>query len=113
MKRIKALVKPHKLEEVTLALREIKGLSGISMTDVRGFGRGGMHAAGEPPADNSLGLHHYVRLEIACDDAIVPQVIDAIREAAHTGLRGDGKIFVSTVEQAVRISTGERGADAV
>ena len=113
MKLIKAFVKPHKLESVTLALRDVGGLSGASVTDIRGFGRAGVHATGEPPADDSLGLRPYAKLEIICDDGIVSEVIDAIREAAHTGLRGDGKIFVSSIEQAVRISTGERGAQAV
>ncbi|WP_457654516.1 P-II family nitrogen regulator [Rhodocaloribacter sp.] len=113
MKAIIAYIKPHKLESVTLALHHVEGLSGVSVSDVRGFGRGRgggvKHTVKEGPVD----FIPHVRLEIVCRDAFVEPIVETIRREAHTGLRGDGKIFVWPVEEAVRISTGERGTEAV
>jgi len=113
MKAIIAYIQPHKLQSVTLALHHVEGLSGVSVSDVRGFGRGrgngNMHTIKEGPAD----FIPHVRLEIVCRDGLVDPIVETIRREAHTGLRGDGKIFVWPVHEAVRISTGERGADAV
>lgn len=111
MKMIVAFIKEHKLSEVTLALRRIEGLSGASVSRIRGFGRGG--AAGDPAPEEPTYYHPHERIEIACADDLVEEVVRTIERHAHTGLRGDGKIFVLEVVQAVRISTGERGHAAV
>jgi len=113
MKEVKAYIKPHKLSPVTLALHEIEGLSGMSVIDVRGYGR--PRAENYPQkGEKSLGDYvPHVKIEVVCADDLVDLVITTIEKAAYTGLRGDGKIYVSTVENAVRIETGERGEKAV
>ena len=113
MKEIKAYIKPHKLSEVTLALHKIPELSGMSVIDVRGYGR---HRAENYPEKGVKGLRDYVphvKIEVVCADDLVDTVIATIEKTAYTGLRGDGKIYVSTIENAVRIETGEHGEDAV
>lgn len=112
MKEIKAYFKPHMLSKVTRALQKIEGLTGMSVTDVRGFGRG--RAKGAPRGDDDL-LDYSLRMkiEIFCKDERVQEIVSLIEKTAHTGLRGDGKIIVTPVEMAVRISTGERGDQAV
>jgi len=112
MKEIKAYIKPHMLSKVTRALQKIEGLTGMSVTDIRGFGRG--RAKGAPRGDDDL-LDYSLRmkLEIICKDEKAEELVSLIEKTAHTGLRGDGKIFVTPVEMAVRISTGERGENAV
>ena len=113
MKEVKAYIKPRKLSTVTLALHRISGLSGMSVVDVRGYGR---HRAEHYPEKGVKGLKDYVRhvkIEVVCTDDLVDTVIEAIEKAAYTGLRGDGKIYVTNVEHAVRIETGERGDAAV
>lgn len=113
MKEIKAYIKPHKLTEVAQALHNIKGLSGMSVNDIKGFGRGrGENEKNQIILDMIAYVPH-VKLEIVCRDELVEEVVSAIEKAAHTGLRGDGKIYVSNVEEAVRISTGERGKSAI
>lgn len=113
MKMITAFIKPHKLNAVTLALHDIEGLSGASASEVRGFGRGRAKEAPDRILYETLDYVPRMRLEIACADHVVERVVAAIEENARTGLRGDGKIYVSDVAQAVRISTGERGESAV
>ena len=108
MKKITAYVKNHMLSKVTLALHKIDGLSGVSVSDVRGFGR----SNGEKGSDY-VDYTPHTRIEIACSDGMVTDVVEAIEKNAHTGLHGDGKIFVSPIEEAIRISTGERGKQAV
>ena len=93
------------------ALHRVEGLRGASLVDVHGFGRGGADAHEEVEED--LGAVRHTRIEVYCDDGLVEAIVTAVETAAHTGLRGDGKIYVSPVEQAVRISTGERGEAAV
>jgi len=112
MKEIKAYINPHMLSKVTRALQKIEGLTGMSITDVRGFGRG--RAKGAPRGDDDL-LDYSLRMkiEIFCKDDYVDEIVSLIEKTAHTGLRGDGKIFVAPVEMAVRISTGDRGEEAV
>jgi len=112
MKEIKAFIKPHMLSKVTRALQRMEGLTGMSVTDVRGFGRG--RAKGTPRGDDDL-LDYSLRMkiEIFCKDEYVEEVVSLIEKTAHTGLRGDGKIFVTPVEMVVRISTGERGEQAI
>ena len=113
MKKIEAFIKSHRLEEVARALHHVEGLSGMTATDARGFGRGRGKSELHPSAEAISGYIHTVRIEVFCKDELVERVFAAIEESAHTGLRGDGKIYVIPVEQAVRISTGERGEAAV
>ena len=112
MKQVIAYTKPHKLSEVTLALRKIKGLTGMSVVVVRGFGRGKKKDGHEVEKELRDFVPH-VKIEIFCSDELVEEIISVIEKAAHTGLRGDGKIYVTVVETAVRITTGERGDHAV
>jgi nitrogen regulatory protein PII len=109
MKQINAYITRHKLDEATRALHKIDGLTGMSVIERRGYGIG--WARGKAP--EQLDFSQGVKLEIVCMDDLAEKVIEAIEKAAHTGLKGDGKIYVGEVEQAVRISTGERGEGAV
>jgi nitrogen regulatory protein PII len=109
MKEVKAYIAKHKLGPVTRALHKVQGLTGVSVFECSGYGRGLVTTA-EP----ELGFHPGVKLEVICRDDLVGVVVNAIEKAAHTGLKSDGKIYVaSSIEQAVRISTGERGEGAV
>ncbi len=113
MKKIKAYVKSHRLSEVTLALRKVEGMPGMSVTEVKGFGR---HCDNEDHEHQSVGPSEFEsisKIEIFCLDELVEVLVETIEKAARTGLCGDGKIYVLPVEQAVRISTGERGEDAI
>lgn len=113
MKHVIAFIKPHKLSDVTLALHRVEGLTGMSATDVRGFGRGRAKGVSDTFSEGAADFVPRVRIEIACPGEIVEEVVETIRSEAHTGLRGDGKIYIAPVEDAVRISTGERGEAAV
>ncbi len=113
MKEIKAYIKPHMLSKVTRALQKIGGLTGMSVVDVRGFGRGRAQGAPHRVEDDLLDYSMRMKIELFCADDKVDEIVTLIERTAHTGLRGDGKIFVSPVESAVRISTGERGEIAV
>lgn len=113
MKIIIAYIKPHRLSEVSLALHNIDGLTGLSFSDVQGFGRGRAKGAPDAVLHDTLSYLPRVRLEIACLDTIAEQVVATIEKHAKTGLRGDGKIYLCDIEQAVRISTGERGSTAI
>lgn len=113
MKKIKAYVKSHRLSEVTLALQKVAGLPGMSVTEVKGFGRQ-CGADDHQHADNDPGDFISIsKIEIFCPDELVDTLVETIERAAHTGLCGDGKVYVLPVEQAVRISTGQRGEEAV
>lgn len=113
MKEIRAYIKKHKLSDVTLALHKVESLTGMSVTDVRGFGRGRAEDSPDRITEELVGFIPCVKLEITCQDDLVDQVVFTIQQAAHTGLRGDGKIYVSPVETAMRISTGEQGEAAI
>ncbi len=113
MKQVIAYIKPHKLENVMLALHKIKGLTGISLLDIRGCGRTRKENSDAIFDEDNFGLVFRLKLEIACHDDKSQEVIEAIRSNAHTGLKGDGKIYVLPVLDAVRISTGETGEIAV
>ena len=113
MKEIKAFIKPHKLSAVALALHQIPGITGLSVLDARGFGRDRTHASQHRAIDDVVDFEPHTRIEVACGDEHVEQVVEAIRQAANTGLPGDGKIYVTALETAVRIQTGERGESAV
>ena len=112
MKQITAIIKPFKLEEVREALGEV-GVSGLTVTEVKGFGRQKGHTELYRGAEYVVDFLPKVKIEAAVDDAIVDRVIEAIEAAARTGKIGDGKVFVSTLEQVVRIRTGETGKDAL
>ena len=112
MKKIEAIIKPFKLDEVREALSDI-GVQGITVTEVKGFGRQKGHTELYRGAEYVVDFLPKVKIEAAVDDAIVDRVIEAIEAAARTGKIGDGKIFVSTLEQVVRIRTGETGKDAL
>lgn len=113
MKAITAYIKPQKLSGVTLALHRVEGLTGMSVTDVKGFGRGRAKDAPHSVTEDLVDYIPHVKIEIVCHDELAREIVSVIQEAAHTGLRGDGKIYVAPVEEAVRISTGERGEAAV
>lgn len=109
MKEIKAYIQKHKLDDVIRVLHRIEGLTGMSVTDFYGYGIGWARTKAPEQGVFQKG----VKLEIVCRDSLAGEVIAAIAKAAHTGLKGDGKIYQSPVELAVRISTGERGEGAV
>ena len=112
MKMITAVIKPFKLDDVREALSEV-GVQGITATEVKGFGRQKGHTELYRGAEYVVDFLPKVRLEIAVDDSITEQVIEVLSKAANTGKIGDGKIFVSSLEQVIRIRTGESGADAL
>ncbi len=111
MKWVVAYIKPHRLDSVVLALEEIPELSGMSVSDVRGFGR--RQEEVPLPQDQIRDFAPYVKLEIFCREDIVDRVVRTILHHAHTGVRGDGKIYVIPVEDAWRIRTQERGPEVV
>ena len=112
MKLVTAIIKPFKLDEVREALSGI-GVQGLTVTEVKGFGRQKGHTELYRGAEYVVDFLPKVKIEAAVDEAIVERVIEAIEAAARTGKIGDGKIFVSTLEQVVRIRTGETGKDAL
>jgi len=112
MKLITAVVKPFKLDDVREALSEI-GVQGITVTEVKGFGRQKGHTELYRGAEYVVDFLPKVKIEVAVDDDLAEKVIEAITKAANTGKIGDGKIFVTSLEQVIRIRTGETGADAI
>ena len=112
MKLIIAIVKPFKLEDVRLAVGEI-GVSGMTVSEVKGFGRQKGHTELYRGAEYSVDFVPKVKIEIAVPDDRLDEVIEAIIGAAQTGSIGDGKVFVSQLEEVIRIRTGETGAEAI
>ena len=112
MKKIEAIIKPFKLDEVKEALHEI-GLQGMTVTEAKGFGRQKGHTELYRGAEYVVDFLPKVKIEIVMDDALVERAIEAITNAARTGRIGDGKIFVSTIEEVIRIRTGETGSEAI
>lgn len=112
MKLVTAIVKPFKLDDVREALSEI-GVQGITVTEVKGFGRQKGHTELYRGAEYVVDFLPKVKIEIAIKADLLDQVIEAVSKAANTGKIGDGKIFVSSIEQAIRIRTGESGPDAL
>jgi nitrogen regulatory protein P-II 2 len=112
MKLVAAIIKPFKLDDVREALADI-GVSGITVIEVKGFGRQKGHTELYRGAEYVVDFLPKIKVEIAVDDSLVDQVIEAISTAARTGKIGDGKIFVSDVDQVIRIRTGETGPDAL
>ena len=112
MKKVEAIIKPFKLDDVKDALAEV-GVSGITVSEVKGFGRQKGHTELYRGAEYVVDFLPKVKVEVVVDDALAARTVDAIADAARTGRIGDGKIFVSPVESAVRIRTGERDSDAI
>ena len=112
MKKIEAIIKPFKLDEVKEALQEV-GLQGITVLEAKGFGRQKGHTELYRGAEYVIDFLPKVKIEVVLNDDQVEDAIEAIRKAAETGRIGDGKIFVSNIEQAIRIRTGETGSEAV
>ena len=112
MKKIEAIIKPFKLDEVKEALHDV-GISGITVTETKGFGRQKGHTELYRGAEYVVDFVPKVKIEVVLMDDQLDRAIEAIKEAAHTGRIGDGKIFVSEIEQAIRIRTGETGSSAV
>jgi nitrogen regulatory protein P-II 1 len=112
MKKIEAIVKPFKLDEVKEALQGI-GIQGMTVTEVKGFGRQKGHTELYRGAEYVVDFLPKIKVELAVSDELADKAVQAIVEAANTGRIGDGKIFVTDIEEAIRIRTGERGPDAV
>ena len=112
MKKIEAIIKPFKLDEVKEALQEI-GLQGITVIEAKGFGRQKGHTELYRGAEYVVDFLPKVKIEVVLSDAMLDKAIEAIQKSAKTGRIGDGKIFISTIEEAIRIRTGETGNDAI
>jgi nitrogen regulatory protein P-II 1 len=112
VKKIEAIIKPFKLDDVKDALHDV-GVSGITVAEVKGFGRQKGHTELYRGAEYVIDFLPKVKVEVVVEDSLVDNVVEAIENAARTGRIGDGKIFVLDVEQAIRIRTGDRGADAI
>jgi nitrogen regulatory protein P-II 1 len=112
MKKIEAVIKPFKLDEVKEALHEV-GLQGITVVEAKGFGRQKGHTELYRGAEYVVDFLPKVKIEVVCEDNVVERAVEAIVAAARTGRIGDGKIFISSIEEVVRIRTGERGEDAI
>ena len=112
MKKIEAIIKPFKLDDVKEALQDA-GLQGMTVTDVRGFGRQKGHTELYRGAEYVVDFLPKLKIELVVEDGMVERIVTAIKDAAHSGRIGDGKIFVSPVDEVVRIRTGETGAAAL
>lgn len=112
MKKIEAIIKPFKLEDVKDALSEV-GVQGMTVTEVKGFGRQKGHTEIYRGSEYTVDFLPKVKLEIVVEDTNADRVVEAIQKTANTGKIGDGKIFVSVIEEAIRIRTGDTGADAI
>jgi len=112
MKKVEAIIKPFKLDEVKEALHEV-GIKGITVTEAKGFGRQKGHTELYRGAEYVVDFLPKVKVEVVMEDSVVEKAIEAIQSAAQTGRIGDGKIFISPIDEVVRIRTGEKGVDAV
>jgi len=112
MKKIEAIIKPFKLDEVKEALAKA-GVQGLTVTEVKGFGRQKGHSELYRGAEYVVDFLPKVKIEMLLDDAAAAEVVEVIEEAARTGRIGDGKIFVSSIDEVVRIRTGQRGSEAI
>ena len=113
MKEIKAIIRPSKLLEVTVELHEIKGLPGVTVSEIKGFGKGRAGNATDKIVYEMVEFIPRIQLEVVVNDEMVDEIVNVIQKYAHTGNTGDGKIFVSTVDNIVKIRTNERGKDAI
>ena len=112
MKRVEAVIRPHKLGDVKDALNQV-GVQGLTVYEVKGFGRQKGHTELYRGAEYTVDFLPKVKIEVVMEDSMVERAVEAIQQAAHTGRIGDGKIFVMTIDEAIRIRTGERGPDAI
>ncbi len=112
MKKIEAIIKPFKLDEVKAALQEV-GIQGLTVTEVKGFGRQKGHTELYRGAEYVVDFLPKIKLEVVVDDPNASRVVEAIQTSAKTGRIGDGKIFVSSIEESIRIRTGETGSNAI
>ena len=112
MKLVTAVIKPHKWEDVRTALEAV-GVTGMTVSEVNGYGRQKGHTEVYRGAEYSVDFVPKVRVEVVADDTLADKVVDAIVESARTGKIGDGKVWVTPVESVIRVRTGERGSDAV
>src|SRR5437667_7016310 len=112
MKKIEAIIKPFKLDEVKDALHEV-GIKGITVTEAKGFGRQKGHTELYRGAEYVVDFLPKVKVEVVLEDSLVERAVEAIQQAAHTGRIGDGKVIVTSIDEAIRIRTGERGRDAI
>ena len=112
MKKIEAIIKPFKLEDVKEALKDI-GIQGLTIVEVKGFGRQKGHTELYRGAEYVIDFLPKIKLEIVVPEDMVIKVVDTITENAKTGKIGDGKIFISPIEEVIRVRTGERGEDAI
>ena len=112
MKKIEAIIKPFKLDEVKEALQEV-GVQGITVTEAKGFGRQKGHTELYRGAEYVVDFLPKVKIEVVLPDEFVERAVDAIQKAARTGRIGDGKIFITTIEEVIRIRTGETGNEAI
>jgi nitrogen regulatory protein P-II 1 len=113
MKEIKAIIRPSKLLEVTEELYEIEGLPGVTIFEIKGFGKSRAQNAKDKVIYEMVEFIPRIQLEVVVDDEMVDEVVNVIQKFAHTGNTGDGKIFVSTVDEIVKIRTNERGIEAL
>jgi nitrogen regulatory protein P-II 1 len=112
MKKIEAIIKPFKLDEVKEALHEV-GVQGLTVTEAKGFGRQKGHTELYRGAEYVVDFLPKVKIEVVIEDSLLERVVEAIQNAARTGRIGDGKIFVSDIAEAIRIRTGEKGSEAL
>jgi len=113
MKEIKAIIRPGKLLEVTEELHAIEGLPGVTVSEIKGFGKGKAKNAKDSVVYEMVKFIPRMQLEVVVNDEMVVEVVNVIQKYAHTGNTGDGKIFVSTVDEMIKIRTNERGIDAI
>ena len=113
MKHVIAFIKPHQLSPVAIGLRDIPGLTGLSIGKGQGFGRGRARSAAHRIVEDQMSYIPHARLEVFCGDDRLEEVLSCIAVKARTGLSGDGKIYVTEVVEAVRISNSERGSSAI
>ena len=113
MKEIKAIIRPGKLRDVAEELHAIDGLPGVTISEIKGFGKGKARNAKDKILYEMVEFIPRIQLEVVVDDEMVAEVVDVIQKYAHTGNTGDGKIFVSTIDDVVKIRTNERGSTAI
>ena len=113
MKEIKAIIRPSKLLEVTEELHRIQGLPGVTVSEIKGFGKGRARNANDKVVYEMVEFVPRIQLEVVVHKHMADEVVNVIQKYAHTGNTGDGKIFVSTVDEVVKIRTNERGKDAI
>jgi nitrogen regulatory protein P-II 1 len=113
MKEIKAIIRPSKLREVTEELLGIDGLPGVTVSEIKGFGKGRAKNAKDKVVHEMVEFIPRIKLEVVVNDEMVGKVVNVIQKFSHTGNTGDGKIFVSTVDETIKIRTNERGRNAI